>query len=176
MPARLVPSHGILASRVRLMTGCHIHARHAVVLATNSIPVCPTVRIVGWQRACVSKLHLLLGIAALIVALVLPLLLWLPLLVLLLLGLRPLALESTKWIAWILERLHIALATTTLVSAVLHNCALLEGYSTVAASSAASSSARPASDWLLEVALLLLRHPLLLVWGWRMPLLHRASL
>ena len=102
MPARLVPSHGILASRVRLMTGCHIHARHAVVLATNSITVRPTVRIVVRQRACVTKLHLLLGIAALIVALVLPLLPFLPLLVLLLLGLCPLALKSTEWIAWIM--------------------------------------------------------------------------
>ena len=121
-------------------------------------------------------MHLLLGIAALIIALVLPLLLLLPLLVLLLLGLCPLALESTKWIAWILELLHIALAATALVSAVLHICALLEGYSAVATSSAASSAARPASALRLELALLLLWHPILLVRGWRMPLLHLGPL
>ena len=39
MPARLVPSHGILASRVSLMARCHIHARHAVVLTADSILV-----------------------------------------------------------------------------------------------------------------------------------------
>ena len=62
-----------------------------------------TVQIVGWKRACISKLHLLLCIAALVVALVLLLLLWLrPLLILLLLRLRPLALESTQWISWVL--------------------------------------------------------------------------
>ena len=121
----------------------------------------PTVRIVGRQRACVTKLHLLLGIAALIIALVLPLLLLLPLLVLLLLGLRPLALESTEWIAWVFELLYIALAATGFVSAVLHICALLEGYSAVATFVAASSAAGPASALRLELTLLLLLwHPI----------------
>ena len=122
-------------------------------------------------------MHRLLDIAALVIALVLPLLLLLPLLVLLLLGLRPLALESTKWIAWILELLHTALAATALVSAVLHICALLEGYSAVATSSAASSAARPAFALWLELALLLLLwHPILLGGWWSMPLLHLGPL
>ena len=104
MPTRLVPSHGVLASCIRLMARCNIHTRHAVVLTADGIPVCPTIRIVRWKWACISKLHLLLGIADLIVALVLLLLLWLrPLLILLLLGLRPRALESTRWISWVLE-------------------------------------------------------------------------
>ena len=99
MPARLVPSHGILTSCICLVARGTIHARHAIVLAAYGIPTSPTVQIVGWERACISKLHLLLCIAALVVALVLLLLLWLrPLLILLLLRLRPLAPEFTYWI------------------------------------------------------------------------------
>ena len=103
MPARLAPSHGILTSCICLVARDTIHARHDVVLAANGIPVSPTVKIVGWERACISKLHLLLCIAALVVALVLLLLLRLRLLlILLMLRLRPLALESTQWISWVL--------------------------------------------------------------------------
>ena len=112
-----------------------------------------------------------------VIALVLPLLLLLSLLILLLLRLRPLALKSTEWIPGILKLLHVALAATALVRAVLHVCALLEGYSAVATSTAASSAARPSSALRLELTLLvLLGHPILLGWRWCMPLLHLISL
>ena len=126
---------------------------------------------------CVTKCHRLLSIAAMVIALVLPLLLLLSLLILLLLRLRPLALKSTEWIPGILKLLHVALAATALVRAVLHVCALLEGYSAVATSAAASSAARPASALRLELTLLLLLwHPIFLGWRWSMPLLHLVPL
>ena len=177
MPARLIPSHGILACCVLLVSRRHVHATHAVVLAAHCVSVCPAVGVISWQRTCVAERHLLLGIAALVIPLVLSLLLLLPLL-LLLLRLLPLTLKSTEWISRVLILLHVALAAGALIRAVLHIRSLLEGHTAVAASAAAASpAAAPSSTLRLVLPLLiLLGHPILLGGRWYLPLLHLISL